>query len=94
VTRIIALASETDLPSSQQSMLGFLKSHPYEVFAVTEIRELGPSLGLSKSNASWCCWALEKKGLIAKKRLGRRVYYGSLEAIGLLDTELSKKRQQ
>jgi len=49
---------------------------------------------MNKNNASWCFWALEKRRLIGKRRVGRKVYYGSLEAINQLDRELRKKGQQ
>ena len=94
VTRIIALATEPDLPPAQERILEFLKHHPYEVFAIKEVKEeVAPSLGLAAGNASWCFWALEKKRLVRKKRLGRRVYYGSPEAIEHLNRELSRKGQ-
>lgn len=93
MTKIIALAEEADLSPSQDKVLQFLKLHPYEVFAVKEVKELAQALGMNENNASWCFWTLEKKRLIAKRRLGRRVYYGSLEAINQLDKQLKKKRQ-
>lgn len=94
VTKIFTLVGETNLPPSQEKVLEFLKLHPYEVFAVTEVEEIAQTLGMNKNNASWCFWALEKKHLIGKRRLGRKVYYGSLEAINQLDRELMKKGEQ
>ena len=94
MTQIIPLSEEADLPPSQEKVLQFLKLHPYEVFAVKEVKEIAQALGMNENNASWCFWTLEKKHLIGKRRLGRRVYYGSLEAINQLDKQLKKKRQQ
>lgn len=94
VTKIFTLVGETNLPPSQEKVLEFLKLHPYEVFAVTEVEEIAQTLEMNKNNASWCFWALEKKHLIGKRRLGRKVYYGSLEAINQLDRELRKKGEQ
>jgi predicted transcriptional regulator len=91
MTKIITLATEPDLPPSQEKILQFLNRHPYEVFSIKEAKEMAPSLGLSQNNASWCFWALEKRQLIRKKRIGRRVYYGSAEAIEYLNTELGKR---
>jgi len=92
MTKIFALANEGNLSPSQDKLLEFLKLHPYEVFAIKEQARIAESLGMNKNNVGWCLWALEKKHLIGKRRIGRKVYYGSLEAISHLDGELSKKK--
>lgn len=94
MTKVLSLAAESTLSPSQDKILGFLKLHPYEVFAVKEDQNIAQTLGMNKNNVGWCLWALEKKHLIGKRRIGRKVYYGSLEAINHLDRELSRKRQQ
>jgi len=94
VTKIFTLVGETNLPPSQEKILEFLKLHPYDVFAIKEVNEIAQTLGVNKNNAIWCFWALEKKHLIGKRRLGRNVYYGSLEAINQLDRELRKREER
>ena len=94
MTKIITLAVEANLSPSQEKVLGFLKQHPYEVFAIKEVKEVAKGLGMNENNTIWCLWALEKRRFISKRRLGRKVYYGSLEAINHLDRELGKKGQQ
>ena len=91
MTKIFALADQPELPPSQEKIVEFLKHRPYEVFSIKEVKEMAASLGLNKNNASWCFWALEKRRLIAKKRVGRKVYYGSLDAIEQLNRELKKR---
>ena len=94
MTKVLSLAAESTLSPSQEKVLGFLKLHPYEVFAVKEDEKIAQALGMNKNNVGWCLWALEKRHLVAKRRIGKKVYYGSYEAISLLDRELSKRRQQ
>ena len=92
MTKVVALIGEANLLSpSQQKVLEFLRLHPYEVFAIKEEEKIAQILGMNRNNVGWCLWALEKKHLIAKRRVGRKVYYGSLEAISHLDKELKKK---
>lgn len=92
MTKIFALAKEGSLSPSQDKLLEFLKLHPYEVFSIKEQEKIADTLGMNKNNVAWCLWALEKKQLIGKRRVGRKVFYGSLEAISNLDKELAKKR--
>ena len=92
MTKVIALAGEANLSPSQDKILEFLKLHPYEVFSIKEEEKIAQELGMNRNNVGWCLWALEKKRLIGKRRMGRKVYYGSLEAIGNLDRELKKRK--
>jgi len=92
MTKIFAIAKEGSLSPSQDKLLEFLKLHPYEVFAIREQGKIAEALGMNKNNVGWCLWALEKKHLIGKRRIGRKVYYGSLEAISNLEKELAKKK--
>lgn len=92
MTKVIALAGEANLSPSQDKLLEFLKLHPYEVFAIKEEEKIAQELGMNKNNVGWCLWALEKKRLIGKRRIGRKVYYGSLEAIDHLDKELKRRK--
>jgi hypothetical protein len=91
MTKIFALAKEGNLSPSQDKLLEFLKRHPFEVFAIKEQEKIAEALEMNRNNVGWCLWALEKKDLIRKRRIGRKVYYGSHEAIANLDKELAKK---
>ncbi len=93
MTKVIALAGEANLSPSQDKILEFLRLHPYEVFAIKEEEKIAQALGMNRNNVGWCLWALEKKRLIGKRRMGRKVYYGSLEAINNLDKELMKRKR-
>ena len=92
MTKVIALVEEAKLSSSQDKVLEFLRLHPYEVFSIKEEDKIAQDLGMNRNNVGWCLWSLEKKRLIGKRRIGRKVYYGSLEAIEHLDKELKKKQ--
>jgi len=92
MTKVIALAGEANLSPSQDKILEFLKLHPYEVFSIKEEEKIAQELGMNRNNVGWCLWALEKKRLIGKRRMGRKVYYGSLEAMSNLDKELRKRK--
>lgn len=92
MTKIFAIANEGNLSPSQDKLLEFLKHHPYEVYAVREQEKIAEALDMNKNNVVWCLWALEKKQLIGKRRIGRKTYYGSLEAISNLDRELMKNK--
>ena len=92
MTKIFALAKEGSLSPSQDKLLEFLKLHPYEVFSIREQGKIAEILEMNKNNVAWCLWALEKKHLIGKRRVGRKVFYGSQEAITNLEKELAKKR--
>ena len=92
MTKVIALVEEARLSSSQDKIVEFLKLHPYEVFCIKEEDKIARDLGMNRNNVGWCLWSLEKKHLIGKRRIGRKVYYGSLEAIEHLDKELKKKQ--
>ena len=92
MTKVIALVEEPKLSYSQDKILEFLRLHPYEVFSIKEEDKIAQDLGMNSNNVGWCLWALEKKRLIGKRRIGRKVYYGSFEAIKHLKKELKKKR--
>jgi len=94
MTKIASVVAEINLPPSQRKILDFLKEHPDEVFAINEEQQISQVLGMNRNNIGWSLWALEKRGLIGKRKVSRKVYYGSHEAIGKLDKSLSSDKQQ
>ncbi len=74
---------EFQLPPLQQKIYAYLQQHKDEVYSYMDAEELS---NLIKHNGSprgvaFALWALDKKGMLDKERMGRRVYFGSREAI-------------
>lgn len=80
---VLELAQREELTPLQRAVLDYLETHGDEVFSYRDkklIREV-------KSKASaigFTLWALHKKGLIEKEKIGRKVFFGSRDAIAEL----------
>ena len=80
---VLELAQREELPPLQRAVLDYLEAHGDEVFSYRDeklIREV-------KSKASaigFTLWTLHKKGLIEKEKVGRKVFFGSHDAIAEL----------
>jgi predicted transcriptional regulator len=90
--KIDAILGEYELPPLQQRVLSYFQEHKDEIFSYMDAKELAK---LIKHNGSprgvaFALWALDKKGVVDKERVGKRVYFGSKEAI----TELRKKKKK
>lgn len=81
--KITEVFGENMLPPLQQKVLKYLKEHSDEVYSYTDTEELANKIGHlgSKRGLGFSLWALHEKGMIEKESRGRRVYFGSKEAI-------------
>ena len=89
------LAQSRDLPPLQRKVLGYLESHPDEVycFGPEGERELAEKVQHPNSNAmAWVLWALHKTALIDREKIGGRYYYGSKKAIATVRARLAKSK--
>lgn len=84
--KISEVLNEFQLAPLQQRVLSYLQEHSDEVFSYTDSAELGRLIDHqgSERGVAFSLWALNKKELIEKERIGRRVYFGSKGAITYL----------
>ena len=91
--KINEVISNLKLTPLQRKVLAYLQNHNDEVFQYKDLNELAKSIkhnslrGIASS-----LWTLSSKGMISKARIGRKIYYGSKEAIDYLLTGLNKER--
>ena len=73
------------LPALQRQVLEYLDAHPDEVFSYSDADELASKLGVASGElVQGPLLSLDSKGLVAKTKLGRNVYFGSRFAINQL----------
>ena len=73
------------LPALQRQVLEYLAAHPDEAFSYADADELASKLGfVSGELVQRHLLSLDSKGLVAKTKLGRDVYFGSRFAINQL----------
>ncbi|MBN2238277.1 MAG: hypothetical protein JW712_00765 [Dehalococcoidales bacterium] len=84
---------KSDLSPLQQKVLDYLQAHDDEVFGYGDVKELCEKIHHkgSERGVSFTFWALLKKKLIDKERVGKYIYFGSKTAINELR---EKKRTQ
>jgi hypothetical protein len=76
------------LPPLQKKVLDFFKRRRGEVFTYDDT-EMLRELSDEKSTAIvWSIWALEKKNVLAKKKVGRKTYFGLPDDIQKLNSAL------
>jgi len=87
--KISDVINQSQLSPLQQKVLDYLQEHDDEVFSYADAKELSEKINHkgSKSGVSFCLWALLKKKLIDKERVGKRVYFGSKSAISSLRSQ-------
>ena len=90
--KINEILSEYELPPLQQRVLSYFQQHTDEVFSYKDADELAKLIKHTGSprGVSFALWALDKKGVVDKERVGKRVYFGSKDAIA----ELRKKKKK
>jgi hypothetical protein len=82
-------ASDT-LPPLQKEVLGFFEQHKGEAFSYNDAK-IYEELNDKKSTAiGWSIWSLERKGFLAKKKVGRKTYHGLPKDIKRLDAGLKQ----
>ena len=84
--KVTEVLGKYKLPPLQQKVITYLQGHKDEVFSYMDKGELSQLIkhSGSPSGVGFALWALDQRGLIDRERLGRRVYFGSKEAIAEL----------
>lgn len=92
VTDLAREAAMQHLPPLQKKVLDYLMARGDEVVAYRD-EAAARDLGLKTSAFGFALWALRKKGLIEEVRVGRRVYFGSSEAVAKAHQALQQARK-
>ncbi len=81
--KIADVLGEYMLPPLQQKVYKYMREHNDEVYSYVDAEDLSDKIGHqgSKRGVGFAMWALHDKGMIDKENQGRRVYFGSKEAI-------------
>lgn len=93
--KIQEVLGENTLPPLQHRVLQYLQSNKDEIYSYTDAEELSSKIGHrgSRRGVAFSLWALNQKGLIEKERWGRRVYFGSKEAIAEFRKHAKRQRK-
>jgi hypothetical protein len=68
-------ASDT-LPPLQKKVLGFFEHHRGEAFAYDDVKIYQELNDYKATAIGWSIWSLERKGFLAKKKVGKKTYHG------------------
>ena len=81
------------LPPLQKKVLSFFERHKGEVFSYDDADApcMLNELHEGDSPIRWSMWALEQKRFLAKRKVGRKTYFGLPEDIQKLDSGLKQK---
>ena len=84
--KISDVIKKSQLSPLQQKVLDYLQEHDDEVFGYGDVKELCEKINHkgSQRGVSFTFWALLKKKLIDKERVGKYIYFGSKSAINSL----------
>ena len=84
--KIDDVINKSQLSPLQQKVLDYLEEHDDEVFGYSDAKELSEKINHKGSirGVSFTFWALLKKKLIDKERVGKYIYFGSKSAIEAL----------
>jgi hypothetical protein len=84
--KINDVIKKSQLSPLQQKVLDYLLEHDDEVFGYGDVKELCEKINHkgSQRGVSFTFWALLKKKLIDKERVGKYIYFGSKSAISSL----------
>ncbi len=83
--------ARSSLPPLQKKVLAFFERHKGEAFIYHDPELLKELHGEKASALGWTMWALEKKTFLAKRKVGRKTYFGLPEDINKLDAGLKQK---
>ncbi|HEU0073029.1 MAG TPA: hypothetical protein VFS30_03390 [Dehalococcoidia bacterium] len=83
IGEVIELAQRDSLTPLQKAVLEYMEAHDDEVFSYRD-EKLIRDVKSKPSAVGFTLWALHKKGLIEKEKVGRKVYFGSNDAIAEL----------
>jgi hypothetical protein len=83
IGEVIGLAQRKSLSPLQKAVLEYMEAHNDEVFGYRD-EKLVRDVKSKASAIGFTLWALQKKGLIEKEKVGRKVFFGSHHAIAEL----------
>jgi len=91
--KINDVINQSQLSPLQQKVLDYLEKHDDEVFGYGDVKELCEKINHigSQRGVSFTFWALVKKKLIDKERVGKYIYFGSKSAIKSLREQKNKQ---
>ena len=91
--KINDVLKKSQLSPLQQKVLDYLQEHDDEVFGYGDVKELSEKINHkgSERGVSFTYWALLKKRLIDKERVGKHIYFGSKSAISSLREQNRKQ---
>ena len=76
------------LPPLQKKVLNFFEHHKGEVFPYGDPGMLSELHDEKDTAIGWSIWTLEQKKFLAKKKVGRKTYFGLPEDIQKLNSAL------
>ena len=93
--KINDVINQSQLSPLQQKVLDYLQEHDDEVFGYGDVKELCEKINHkgSQRGVSFTFWALLKKKLIDKERVGKYIYFGSKSAIKSLREQKKTQSQ-
>jgi hypothetical protein len=93
--KINDVINQSQLSPLQQKVLDYLQEHDDEVFGYGDVKELCEKINHKGSmrGVSFTFWALLKKKLIDKERVGKYIYFGSKSAIESLREQKNTRTQ-
>ena len=93
--KIDDVINRSHLSPLQQKVFDYLEKHDDEVFGYGDVKELCEKIGHKGSDrgVSFTFWALLKKKLIDKERVGKYIYFGSRTAIEVLREQKKTQAQ-
>jgi len=78
----------TGLGTVDNKIYKHLKEHPDEVYAYYDEDLARTFPEVNRNTIDWVLWSLAKKNKIGRVKIGRRVYFGTHEAIEHLNEKL------
>ena len=79
-----------NLSPLQKKVLGFFERHKGEAFSYNDEKLYGELKEKNPAAIRWTTWFLEQRGFLAKKKAGKKTYYGLPEDIKRLEVGLKK----
>jgi hypothetical protein len=93
VDAVLERSGGRKLSPLQRKVLEYVEEHKDEVFSYRDA-DLARDLSLKVSAVGFTLWSLHQRDLIAKAKVGGKVYFGSLGAVDQLERRASEPPQE